>query len=163
LKLWLIRHAKSSWSSTAASDFERPLNARGERDGPRMASWLAQQSDPATWIWTSDARRAKSTAEFVRQAFAVSAEHLQEAHELYLAEVETMLDVIRSTPPDVESVAVVAHNPGTTRLLNLLAAAEVTDNVPTFGVARLDVSGAWHEIQAGSATLELIASPKTIA
>ena len=46
MKLWLIRHAKYDWHSGAATDFERPLNERGERDGPRMAAWLAKLPRP---------------------------------------------------------------------------------------------------------------------
>ncbi len=32
----LIRHAKSDWSHPELSDFDRPLNGRGERDAPLM-------------------------------------------------------------------------------------------------------------------------------
>ena len=31
-KIYLIRHAKSSWKDETLSDFERPLNGRGKRD-----------------------------------------------------------------------------------------------------------------------------------
>jgi len=162
VKLWLIRHAKSAWNDPGVTDFDRPLNARGERDGATMQAWLAEQEHPAQWIWTSDARRARSTAEFVRNGFAVAADHLVEAHELYLASPETMLDLVRRTPVEVTSVAVIAHNPGTTYLLNLLADEPVTDNVPTFGVARLDVPGVWHDLTPGSCKLDLFVSPKTL-
>ncbi|MFV0438327.1 MAG: SixA phosphatase family protein [Desulfopila sp.] len=35
-RLYLIRHGKSSWSDAALADLDRPLNARGRRDAPRM-------------------------------------------------------------------------------------------------------------------------------
>ena len=69
MKLWLIRHAKSAWNEPGLRDFDRPLNARGERDGPNMASWLQAQSDPASWVWTSTATRARATASFVQTGF----------------------------------------------------------------------------------------------
>lgn len=127
-----------------------------------MAAWLARQQDPATWLWTSDAARALATAEFVRQGFALDPVQLHEAHELYLADPETMLDVIRRTPGDVSSAAVVAHNPGTTALLNALAGERVTDNVPTFGVARLSSNAPWHELRFGSCRLEIFSFPKAV-
>jgi len=111
VKIWLIRHAKSSWSEAGLKDFDRPLNARGERDGPRMADWLAAQGDPATWLWTSTAARARATARFVRKAFALSDDAVVETDELYEASPEAILDVLRRTPAGVASVAVVAHNP----------------------------------------------------
>lgn len=161
MNIWLFRHAKSSWSNNL-SDFERPLNARGERDGPRMASWLSTQSEPPQWVWSSDAARALATAEFVCQGFSLQRKHLHRDHELYLASPETMRDVLRATPQEVTSVAMVAHNPGTTYLLNLLTGSEVTDNVPTFGTARLSYNGVWSQLSFDSCTLELFSAPKLI-
>ncbi|MAT83092.1 MAG: hypothetical protein CMD39_02270 [Gammaproteobacteria bacterium] len=162
VKLWLIRHAKSDWDSGAARDFDRPLNGRGERDGPRMAAWLAGQDRPATWIWTSDAVRALSTARFVAAGFAAAGPRVVEEHRLYNAPPETILDVIRATPPDVTAVAVVAHNPGMTQILNLLAGETVTVNLPTFGVARLDLPGDWPDAAFGTATVDLTMRPKAL-
>lgn len=162
MKLWLIRHAKSDWHSGAATDFERPLNERGERDGPRMAAWLASQDHPASWIWSSDAVRALATARFVAQGFAAAGARIVEEHGLYNAVPETILDVIRSTPPEVTSVALVAHNPGMTEVLNLLTGAQVTDNLPTFGLARLDVPGAWPDVSFDTLELEVLMKPKAL-
>ena len=161
MNIWLFRHAKSSWRNNL-SDFERPLNARGERDGPKMARWLSTQTEPPDWLWSSDAARAQATAEFVREGFDLDRARLHLNHDLYLASPETMRDVLRSTPQDISSVAMVAHNPGTTYLLNLLTDSEVTDNVPTFGTARLSYSGDWSQLSFGSCKLELFSAPKLI-
>jgi phosphohistidine phosphatase len=160
MKLWLIRHAKSDWNSGARSDFERPLNRRGERDGPRMAAWLATQSDPAGWIWTSDAVRARATARFVAQGFGTAAGHVVEEHRLYEASPEQLLAVIRETPAEAAAAAVVGHNPGMTYLVNLLVGNDVTDNLPTLGIVRLEVPPPWRDLRFGSGTLEILTSPK---
>lgn len=162
MKLWLIRHAKSDWHSGAENDFDRPLNARGRRDGPRMAAWLAAQPGAATWIWSSDALRARATAEYVADGFAAAQPDIVEQHTLYNAAPETILSVIQGTPADVTTAAVVAHNPGITHLLNLLTGESVTGNVPTLGVARLDVPAPWSELAFGRATLEVFTSPKRL-
>ncbi len=162
MKLWLIRHAKSSWTATGGADFERPLNPRGERDGPRMAAWLARQDHPATWVWTSDAVRARATATFVVDGFAAARPTLVPDHRLYAATPEQLLDVIRETPPDQQCGAMVAHNPGLTQLANLLAGEQITDNLPTFGVVRFQVSSPWATLALGSAEVELLMSPKVL-
>lgn len=162
MKLWLIRHAKSDWSSPASSDFERPLNRRGERDGPRMARWLATLDHPATWVWTSDAARAQATAAFVVQGFQSAQPALAPEHRLYDASPERLLDVLKETPPEHQSVALVAHNPGLTYLVNLLSGEQVTENLPTFGVTRFDVPEPWTELAFGAARLELFNSPKRL-
>ena len=162
MKLWLIRHAKSDWGTPGLRDFDRPLNSRGERDGPRMAAWLQDQPHPATWIWTSSAARALATTEFVRQGFHLTEDSVEATDELYHASAEQLLDVIRRTPASVENVALVAHNPGLTWLVNALGTEPVCDNLPTFGVARFHCPGDWPHLAPGNATLELLESPKTI-
>lgn len=39
-KLYLIRHAKSSWKDISLDDLDRPLNKRGQKDAPFMAQLL---------------------------------------------------------------------------------------------------------------------------
>ena len=56
-----MRHAKSDWSTSASNDFDRPLSRRGDRDAPRMAAWLAQQSLLPDIIISSPALRTKQT------------------------------------------------------------------------------------------------------
>jgi phosphohistidine phosphatase len=162
MKLWIIRHAKSDWSTPGQSDFERPLNDRGRRDGPRMAAWLAQQKGPASWVWCSDAVRARSTAEFVLQGFASAKPELVVDHRLYLADAAQLLDVLRETPASIESVAVIAHNPGLTELVNLLAGEAALHNLPTFGVALFKVSHPWLDLRAGAARLKAVMTPRQL-
>jgi phosphohistidine phosphatase len=162
MRLWIIRHAKSDWSSPGQDDFDRPLNERGRRDGPRMAAWLAEQKDPAHWIWCSDAVRARSTADFVLDGFKAAKPELVVDHRLYLAGADRLLDVLRETPDSIESVAVVAHNPGLTDLVNLLAGEPVLDNLPTFGIAVFKVKDSWVRLRAESARLKTLMSPKQL-
>ena len=41
--LLIMRHAKSSWNYPELSDYDRPLNARGKRDAPRMGKTPASR------------------------------------------------------------------------------------------------------------------------
>lgn len=160
MHLWLIRHAKSSWSSGARGDFDRPLNARGERDGPRMQAWLAKQPLPIEWLWSSDAARARATADYVAGAFPDVV--LQLDHRLYGAAPETLVQVAQETPNTVETAAIIAHNPGITWCVNLLAGERVTDNLPTFGAALLQWDGGPDALAPSAASLEILSSPKTL-
>ena len=163
VKLWLIRHAKSSWAITGQPDFERPLNKRGNADGPQMAKWLTEQTSPATWIWSSDAARAIATTQLVARGFAATAPQVASDNRLYHATPEAACEVLRETPSDVASAALVAHNPGLTWLVNLLAAGSVVNNLPTFGIARFNVVGAWHEFSPANTTLDLLMAPKKLS
>ena len=160
MQLWLIRHAKSSWANPAQRDFDRPLNPRGQRDGPKMHAWLQRQAWPAQLIWTSDAVRAKATAAFVAAAFPGA--KLQADHRLYGADAQTILQVVRETPDKVAAAALVAHNPGTTWCLNLLVGERVLDNLPTFGAALVQWPGGAEAAAPGNAELLAFASPKML-
>lgn len=160
MRLWLIRHAKSSWADSSLPDFDRPLNGRGRRDGPKMRDWLRDQDFGPEWIRTSDAARALATAEFVHGAFPGA--HLAEDHKLYGARPETVLDLVRETPAGVDSVAVVAHNPGLTDCINLLAGKRVIDNLPTFGIARIQWFGGPDSLAFGRANLEILMAPRLL-
>ena len=61
-KLYLIRHAKSSWKDITLDDFDRPLNKRGKTDAPFMAQKLKDKNIYPDIIISSPAKRAKSTA-----------------------------------------------------------------------------------------------------
>ena len=60
-KLYLIRHAKSSWDNVEMDDFDRPLNERGEKDAPHMAKLLKHRDVAIDRMITSPANRALST------------------------------------------------------------------------------------------------------
>ena len=60
------------------------------------------------------------------------------------------------------SVALVAHNPGLTHLVNKLGANPITQNLVTFGTALFATTQSWPELTFGSAELISLQSPKTI-
>ena len=142
-QFWLIRHAKSANSAPnpEQGDFYRDLNERGRRDGAHMQTWFAQTANnqPACrpdWLITSNAVRAQSTSEFVASGFSIGADQRISDASIYNAGPESLLDALCSTPADANCVALVAHNPGLTWLVNALSdPAETIDNLPTLGCA----------------------------
>ena len=60
----IARHAKSDWA-TGLSDHDRPLNARGKLDAPRMGQALNELGFQPDLIISSSAVRARTTAEIV--------------------------------------------------------------------------------------------------
>ncbi|MDQ1339890.1 MAG: phosphohistidine phosphatase, partial [Campylobacterota bacterium] len=64
-KLYIIRHAKSSWGDAELNDFERPLNKRGKSNAPMMGERLKKKGVMPDIIISSLAKRAKSTAEMI--------------------------------------------------------------------------------------------------
>lgn len=121
-ELLLLRHAKSSWDSPSLTDHERPLNARGRRDAPRMGRLLLSRGLTPDLIVSSSARRALETAQAVAMAAGLE-RNPRVARTLYHASPATFLDVVRQLPRQARRVLMVGHNPSIENLVELLAGA----------------------------------------
>jgi len=161
-RIWVVRHAKSSWDDVDLRDFDRPLNARGMKDGEQLRRWMQNQPDGPAWIVASDARRARDTAAYVREGFQISDDHVLYEHRLYEASPETMLDVIRELPDVCPSVALVGHNPGSSTFVNAMTGLAKALQLPTFGIAILEVELPWNELRFGCAKLIALHTPKSL-
>lgn len=150
--LTLVRHAKSSWSDAELSDFERPLNRRGERDAPQMGRRFAGVEPPPDVLLSSPAARAKRTAEVIAAAAGLG-DTLRFEQALYLASPGQMLSLVQEQDDTVDHLALVGHNPGMTALANLLGDAGIP-NVPTCGIVRLELDVEhWRDAAPGRAHL----------
>lgn len=161
LRLWIIRHAKSDWSEPVA-DHERDLNKRGRRDAPRMAEWLARQDRRPSRILSSDAIRTRRTSVHLAAACALDETAVDYRSDLYLASVPGLLAAIRELPDDCADVALVGHNPGVTDLANALLDRPRIDDLPTLGMAGIDLPAPWRAVAPGLGHLAVITSPKRL-
>ena len=136
--LLLLRHAKSSWDDPALADHERPLNARGEKDAPRVGQLARDEGLVPDLIVSSDAVRARLTAEAI--ADATGGQMLVDPR-LYHASATEILAAVRSVVEhrvvkrDVATVMVVGHNPGLEELIALLT--EELEHLPTAALAQI--------------------------
>src|SRR6478609_11479704 len=95
-KLYLIRHAKSSWDNIEMDDFDRPLNDRGEKDAPHMAKLLKHRDVVPDRMITSPANRALSTCRAFAKVFNFDKKKIISDKKLYHASAETILKVLES-------------------------------------------------------------------
>src|SRR6266545_2343824 len=110
--LLVLRHAKSSWEQPSLDDHTRPLNARGERDAPRMGRLVRAEHLAPDLMISSDAARARATAEAMAEAARYSGTIRLEPR-LYHASASEIIDVLRTEiDEDVATVMIVGHNPG---------------------------------------------------
>ncbi|NNC76586.1 MAG: histidine phosphatase family protein [Woeseiaceae bacterium] len=136
--LTIVRHAKSSWNNPGLSDKQRPLNKRGERDAPDMGKRIADAGIRPSLIASSPAVRAWTTARIVATQLAYPLEFLQRENSLYLASLNTILDVIVAQDNGFNNLMIVGHNPGLTELANFLS-PRLTSNLPTAGVVSVNI------------------------
>lgn len=118
--LSLLRHAKSSWDSDVARDFDRPLNARGRRAALAMGRFLADQGIAFDSVLASPAVRVAETVALVEEALGRPLGAVADRR-IYMASGASLLELVQAAP-DVPHLLLVGHNPGLEDLALMLAA-----------------------------------------
>jgi phosphohistidine phosphatase len=116
--LYLLRHAKSSWSEPEQADFDRPLNKRGRKARYAMAQYMENKGYAPEIIICSTAKRAEMTLDAIRPVAPKKCE-IRMDDGLYMADPKALAHRIQQVDPGVASVMMIGHNPG----LHMLALA----------------------------------------
>ncbi|GAC1596096.1 MAG: histidine phosphatase family protein [Hymenobacter sp.] len=149
--LYLLRHAKSSWSFDELSDQERPLNDRGRDDAPRMGQALAKRRICPDLVVSSPAVRAMSTAVLVAREMQYAHDKIVVESGIYGTDVEGLLAIIHHLPDAANSVLLVGHNPTITETANELSPS-VLNEMPTAAVVCLRFAcDHWAEVSKANA------------
>jgi len=160
-----MRHAKSSWAEPGMADIDRPLNARGRNDAPRMGQWLKSTGLKPDLVLVSPAERTKETFALVADGFGSKlSSRIEDA--IYEAEPVTLLELVRAQ--NVPTVMLVGHNPGCENLLRLTVREHDLNVgyqklVPTAAIYVIEFEGEWRAIDAGGGTVVSHARPKLLA
>lgn len=156
----LIRHAKSSWDHPLLTDFDRPLNGRGQKDAPQMALVLEKYAvSGGKWI-SSPAKRALTTAHLMCKALGKPIEQVYADNRLYHAWTDTLLTLIHEQESGLETLLLFAHNPGLTEMANRIAPVRL-DNLPTCGIFIVQFATRdWSTIQYGTGEFIALDYPK---
>lgn len=144
--LYLLRHAKSSWSLPSLDDFDRPLNNRGIRAAPFMGEILLKKKISPELIISSPALRAITTAKIIAEKLKYPVSNIKKDKNIYEASALDLLSVIKHANDKLQSLMIVGHNPGMTDLINLISDNRL-DNLPTAGIVCLKKEiDNWKEI-----------------
>lgn len=108
--LLIMRHAKSDRDSTYQTDFERPLNDRGQKQPKDIAKKLNKLGITIDKALISAAKRTSETFKRLEKHLATPPKHSFEKR-LYEAECETVLEVIAENAQHASCVLVVGHCP----------------------------------------------------
>lgn len=168
--LTLLRHAKSGWDDTTLRDFDRPLNAKGQRAAQIVGRKLRAMDLSFDRSIASPAVRVVETLEHVGRGYGAPLDPVWDRR-LYLASVASLIDVIHEQPDDVARLLVVGHNPGLEELVLALVPPSgsdplregVEEKFPTASVAVMTFAVAhWDDIATGGATLLDFVRPRDL-
>ncbi len=166
-RVYLLRHAKSSWKDGSLPDRERPLAGRGKRGAKAMARHLEAERIRPDLVLCSSARRTRETLELVKGAWGDGVEtKVDEA--LYGASEPELLAHLKALPEEVGSVMLIGHNPGLEDLALALASdgaglARMREKYPTAALATIDLPAKrWSTVRRRSGELVGFVGPKDL-
>lgn len=164
-RLVLMRHAKSDWSLEGQPDFDRSLALRGRLAAPLMGAWLREQAWTIDYVLLSPSRRTEETFDaMARTAFVDrGAPTVARAPEIYEASSAALIDAIRQTPEEAQTVMLLGHSPGVETTAKILATrSDAAMDFPTAAVAVLAFEGSWAGLGPNAASLEAYETPKSL-
>jgi len=160
--LVLLRHSKAEHVPGKA-DLARELTARGHRDAVAAGEWLLKHAPLVDLVVCSPSVRTRQTWAGVRRG-GVSARSVDERAEVYDADPDALLDVVRGAPDQVRCLLLVGHAPGVPLLVEDLAQAgggePLPHGFPTSALAVLRFAGDWSDLEAGGARVEQVVVPR---
>jgi phosphohistidine phosphatase len=163
-RLYLLRHAKSSWDDPALADRDRPLAQRGRKASKLIAAHLRDEGVAPDLVLCSPAKRTRQTL----KRTGLDAGDVRFDDELYAASAGELLAVVNGIDDDVDSAMVIGHNPGVQDLALQLAGSgpeisAMRTKFPTAALATLAFSGSWRGLAPGGAELVAFVKPKQLA
>ena len=166
-RLYLLRHAKSSWDDPTLADHDRPLAPRGRRAAKVIAKHLGRKGISPELVLCSPSTRTRQTLKRLAPGLRKNAD-IRIEPELYAASAADLLEVLHEVPEEVESVMLIGHNPGIQDLALSLAGAgseisRLRSKFPTAGLATLELNGTWRELAPESADLVSLVTPKELS
>jgi phosphohistidine phosphatase len=164
--LYVLRHAKSDWGDSSLRDFDRPLNERGWKAAKSMGREMRARGLAPDLVLVSPAARTTETLARVEEGFGEKFGAVEERN-IYLAETETLLGLVRGAPADSDRLMIVGHNPGMHELVLVLSEgpqdvrADAAEKFPTAALAEIsfDVRD-WTDVAAGSGQIRSFLKPR---
>jgi phosphohistidine phosphatase len=127
MRLVIVRHGKAKPDSPTGLDFDRDLRPRGLRQAAYIAERLSGVEPRPARVVTSDAVRARRTAEVVADGLGLG---LETDDRLLVDEpVSGVLDLLYGARGDA-SLVIVGHNPQLERLVAVLGGGPVAMAAP---------------------------------
>lgn len=161
-KLYLVRHAKSSWDMPGVSDIDRPLLPKGIRKTELIIGFLKKEGTKPDLIISSPAERAYETAKLVATGLDYPVSAIKIDRKIYDGYYDRMLDLIYGTDNKHQSLFIFGHNPTITHLSNLFLNPGI-ESMPTSCVVCLSFdTDKWELIPSVEAKKEFVVFPKML-
>lgn len=167
LKLYVMRHAKSSWDDASLTDYQRSLSARGRRDAHKIAQFLIDNHISIDLAYVSSAKRTVETFSYLKSLRIPESKFLKNH---YLANYESLLKRIKKTKNDYASILLLNHEPACKDLTTAITRSYIfskkkfiQNKFSTAAIAFLEFDcKKWDQINSCKAVLKNFVTPKSL-
>lgn len=168
MRLFLLRHAKSSWDDPDLADHDRPLAPRGARDAARLGAYLDREDIRPALVVCSSGLRARQTLAGVLPSLGPELDVRIEPA-LYTFDPGALLERVLSIPDGVGSAMLVGHNPAIQELALAVAREgadleELRSKYPSGALAEITLPEMrWRDVAPGAGVLTRFVKPRALA
>lgn len=147
-RLYLIRHAKSSWKYHV-DDLHRPLKKRGVTDALLVAEYTKYLFQPPDKIICSPSKRTEQTAKVFLKHWKMDVNTIEFNSKVYDFSGPNLIKTIRECNDLVNNLMIFAHNFAVTDFVNTFGTLDVA-SVPTCGFVTIDFEiDSWKNLKPG--------------
>ncbi|NOQ27759.1 MAG: hypothetical protein GQ564_20545 [Bacteroidales bacterium] len=134
--LFIVRHGRSPGSHNGIYDIDRTLDGQGIIDSLVMSMRISNNGNLPDKILSSPAIRAFHSASIFARTFKYLINDITINDEIYLADKNIMLNIIKQTDNNVQNLMIFGHNPTFTDLANHFLKDKI-NNMPPSGIVGL--------------------------
>jgi len=158
--LSLLRHAEAEQGANV-KDFDRQLSSFGNQITPRFGRRLEQEEFMPDRVCSSEAVRAHETAKIICYEIGFPVEKLDIRPELYRAQLDQLLALVRGADENDEHLLIVAHNPVISELVHLLCPDQSGLFIATCGLVTIHLPlEYWALIEPGCGLFQRYETPQ---
>jgi phosphohistidine phosphatase len=160
--IYIVRHAKSSWTNPELPDAERPLLEKGRKRAKKVIDYLQDRNIRVDYIISSHAVRAMETAKILARGLNYPLENIKIDPQVYFATGDSLINQFFDMPERFDSVMIVGHNPTLTDFVNKFL-KEPIDNLATSGVVSISFDTMnWESIPLAKRKTNFVLIPKEL-
>ena len=165
--IFLLRHASANQFQENLEDHEKILNNEGKKQSELIAKWLKENNFSIDCVRSSTAKRAMETSKIVFDYLKIP---IASEKALYLCSSTEIIDLLKNLDDQMNSIAVVGHEPSISETLKLLVGdarpdleAKIKDAYPTGGLSIINLNiEKWIELKEKEGTLDAFLEPEDL-
>jgi len=147
-QLFIVRHAQTYQSQHDNSDKDRTLKPEGILQAKQLGKFISDSNFNVNLIISSDAVRARTTAQLIAASMNYPEQFISEAEKIYSGTCEDLLDTLLKIPASIQQAMLVGHYPTVVELYNYLTGAQKT-GMSTCELNVLTIKSTWSMLVRG--------------